>query len=259
MAFARVWSDNRPAGTVLASLIDDEIQYARVDVRERIAVEHTFPSTDDTTTGRHAVGSARIFVDTDANKDTNLAGTDRPTGTRVGGIQYSTDTEQFEIRTADGTTSAGPAKKRFKVMNILLWQNIQSYEIAATTGEAQLTAIQSGSLIDFSLLTGQASNSKLQSRLIVMGRNQSSAGTTQDHTFRARANSVINVWPPADPTSGTLLGEAILPDDGASHIIASDWTTITLITSYLIYATQLGTSGQTSYLDRLELQFRIAE
>src|SRR5262245_41647431 len=61
MPFSTPWNENDPADTDLASLLGDDIRGFKLQVRERIAVEHFFPITDDATTGYHRQGSARPF------------------------------------------------------------------------------------------------------------------------------------------------------------------------------------------------------
>mgnify|MGYP001560792571 CR=1 FL=1 len=61
MAFSQPWNQNDPADTDLASQLGDDIRSLKLQVRERVDVEHFFPLTDNATTGYHRQGSARPF------------------------------------------------------------------------------------------------------------------------------------------------------------------------------------------------------
>ena len=61
MPFSIPWNENDPADTDLANLLGDDIRDFKLQVRERVDVEHFFPLTDNATTGYHRQGSARPF------------------------------------------------------------------------------------------------------------------------------------------------------------------------------------------------------
>jgi len=61
MPFSQPWNENDPADTDLASLLGDDIRDLKLQVRERVDLEHFFPLADDPTTGFHRQGSARPF------------------------------------------------------------------------------------------------------------------------------------------------------------------------------------------------------
>lgn len=61
MVFSIPWNENDPADTDLASQLGDDIRDFKLQVRERVDVEHFFPITDNPTTGFHRQGSARPF------------------------------------------------------------------------------------------------------------------------------------------------------------------------------------------------------
>jgi hypothetical protein len=64
--FSITWNENDPADTDLASLLGDDIRDLKLQIRERIDVEHFFPLVDDDTTGYHRQGSARPFYQSTA-------------------------------------------------------------------------------------------------------------------------------------------------------------------------------------------------
>lgn len=264
MAFTRTWNDNRPAGSVLASLIDDEMQYVRKDVRECIDVEHTFPATDDSGTGLHRQGSGRIFVDVDAQKDVNL--TAAPTGYRVGRMQWSGDTQLMHLRSEDGTTIEILAKKRFKITSfpmlladlalinskyalsdVAIAQNTSGAFFGVGGGAPQLMSTH----IPFTALPGAATGSKLQVRLVIHGSsNYVSAAVTI--VARTKSSYPVDI---ADP----ILCTAAFPADTSQHCTVGSWTDVTLLTDAYVALNHIGTTGQTFYLLRCELQFRINE
>jgi hypothetical protein len=61
MPFSQPWNENDPADTDLASQLGDDIRDFKLQIRERIDLEHFFPITDAPTTGYHRQGSARPF------------------------------------------------------------------------------------------------------------------------------------------------------------------------------------------------------
>lgn len=61
MAFSQPWNENDPADTDLANQLGDDIRDMKLQVRERVDLEHFFPITDNATTGYHRQGSARPF------------------------------------------------------------------------------------------------------------------------------------------------------------------------------------------------------
>ena len=58
MAFTRTWSITSPANTDLAKYGARDMRYFKVDIQERVAIEHSFAG--DASDGIHAEGSARI-------------------------------------------------------------------------------------------------------------------------------------------------------------------------------------------------------
>ena len=61
MAFSQPWNENDPADTDLANQLGDDIRDLKLQVRERVDLEHFFPLTDNATTGFHRQGSAHPF------------------------------------------------------------------------------------------------------------------------------------------------------------------------------------------------------
>jgi len=91
MPATRAWDESKPAGTDYVSAGDDEIRATKVDIRERLAIEHIWGVnvTDD---GLHKDGSARIQSGTDAGK---------PTSPKLNQLYYATDTfKLYHCRTA---------------------------------------------------------------------------------------------------------------------------------------------------------------
>jgi len=95
MAFTNTWDDSYPDGSTLdAGQLDDAQNRLRVDVRERLVLEHLFPL--DATDGVHrASGCAVLAADTTANLYTapldkyELGGTNGA-GNVTGSISYDT-------------------------------------------------------------------------------------------------------------------------------------------------------------------------
>ena len=55
MAFTNAWDETAPAGTRNANLGDDDIRQFKLDIRERIAIDHKMTGTDGSDTGYHGV------------------------------------------------------------------------------------------------------------------------------------------------------------------------------------------------------------
>src|SRR3990167_7667213 len=53
MAFTNVWDETKPAGTRDVNLGDDDIREFKLQVRERLAIDHSISGTDDANTGYH--------------------------------------------------------------------------------------------------------------------------------------------------------------------------------------------------------------
>lgn len=60
MAFTRTWSITSPADTDLAKYGARDMRYFKVDIQERVAIEHSFAG--DVSDGIHTEGSARINI-----------------------------------------------------------------------------------------------------------------------------------------------------------------------------------------------------
>lgn len=53
MSFSVPWDESKPAGSEDRSLGDDRIREFKTQIRERLTVDHHYPSTDDANTGYH--------------------------------------------------------------------------------------------------------------------------------------------------------------------------------------------------------------
>lgn len=61
MPFSQAWNENDPADTDLANQLGDDIRDLKLQIRERMAVDHNFGITDTPATGYTKMGSARPF------------------------------------------------------------------------------------------------------------------------------------------------------------------------------------------------------
>jgi len=56
MAFTRNWDETTPTNSTVANLIDDYNRYLRVDLRERLAIDHDFDSSDSGASTQGTIG-----------------------------------------------------------------------------------------------------------------------------------------------------------------------------------------------------------
>lgn len=61
MAFSQPWNENDPADTDLANQLGDDVRDLKLQIRERMAVDHEWSITDTPATGYTKMGSARPF------------------------------------------------------------------------------------------------------------------------------------------------------------------------------------------------------
>jgi len=95
MAATRAWDETKPAGPDYVSEGDDEIRATKVDIRERLALEHIW-NVNVTDDGLHKDGSARIQSGTDATK---------PASPKLNQLYYATDTYKlYHCKTAGSWT-----------------------------------------------------------------------------------------------------------------------------------------------------------
>lgn len=61
MPFSQPWNENDPADTDLANQLGDDIRDLKLQIRERMAVDHNWGITDTDATGYTKMGSARPY------------------------------------------------------------------------------------------------------------------------------------------------------------------------------------------------------
>lgn len=99
MAHTRVWDETTPADTDLAKDGARDMRYVRVDLKERLALEHSMAADDND--GRHLEGSARAYVAS--------AEPTPPTGLEEGRIWLDSDNNNLKVH--NGSTFVEPAGK----------------------------------------------------------------------------------------------------------------------------------------------------
>jgi len=95
MAHTRTWSETTPADTDLAKNGARDMRYVRVDLKERLALEHSMAADDND--GRHLEGSARAYVD--------AAEPTPPTGLEEGRLWLDSDDNALKVH--NGTSFVG--------------------------------------------------------------------------------------------------------------------------------------------------------
>jgi hypothetical protein len=250
MAFTREWSDTRPAGTTQAYNIDNEMGYARKDIRERVDVEHVFPSADVATTGCHEEGSARTFVAELADISTNISSI--TSGAREGRLQYSTDKKSLSIVTGDSTYVTYPLDG-LDMFELSLMDEITPYTMTIPLDLAWHIVHESAvCVIDFSkILAVATTNSHLQMRLVVY-----KGGPTGDCLARVIAGTSL----PLSSSGTSLLGDLEFDTSGPAYDgFISDWVDITTVTTdrWLgLFLFNVSAGSQTCDFCKIKLQFR---
>lgn len=95
MSLTRAWSNSTPQGTVYANQLDTFLQYLRVDLNDRMELEHRWDSSIDTASalcdGRHIPGNvSAVYVGT-------WAQIQALTGMMSGAMAFGTDTTTLYI------------------------------------------------------------------------------------------------------------------------------------------------------------------
>jgi hypothetical protein len=119
MAFSKTWNESTPTDSSEAKDIDDIIRNLKVAIRERLAEEHAFYTTEsgNNDVGKHKSGSARVGAGTLAarpSNDEDQAGSVYVvTNSDPYKVYYDTGSDWelwFEFET-DGTTGVSDSKK----------------------------------------------------------------------------------------------------------------------------------------------------
>jgi hypothetical protein len=210
MSFTNVWDETTPADSALASTLGAALRRIKLDIRERMAVEHNFPATDTTQTGKHKSGSTRIYV----QASTNDPGHD---ATNPGALWKQTDTG--DLLYDSGTTwedAPPPITGAVPLGVIVMWSGT-------------LATIPSG----WHLCDGTGSTPDLRDRFIVGTPAVTDPGgtggaTTHTHTLSvaAHTHSIAHSHTlaannlTASLAAGTGVPVAVAAD-GHSHSLAS--------------------------------------
>ncbi|MGW8177363.1 MAG: hypothetical protein ACWGQW_00980 [bacterium] len=129
MAFTRTWSIISPADTDYAKYGARDIRYFRVDIQERVGVEHSFAG--DASDGVHNQGSARIYRQSSA-----------PTDTLAGRVWFDTTNDLLKI--ADGASYITPT-----------WASGNIKDSAVTTTKIASLAVTNAKIADLAVSTGK--------------------------------------------------------------------------------------------------------
>lgn len=104
--------DGSPTGSENANQIDELIQSTRTEVRQRVDVEHDFgeqqTNGNNYDTGRHHVGSGRIFVTTDCSSITTITEPDLDGNSGLDNGRMCWDTDDNILYTITGASGDPP-------------------------------------------------------------------------------------------------------------------------------------------------------